>query len=267
MFRTLFVLGLAFYLITPYDSLPVIQARTDAAGVEWIGPIRKCTQWESDRGLDLCLTKIVSDLTPLVGAGIEELGLEKLDPIFIEKFGYEQKLGPINFNILAKNINIEKLTSYKTLKFHVDTNQRILRFVYEVPILKVDAEYNLGGNVFFFPLKGTGPAHIELTGMKVQGHMSFYKTTNENNEEVVQLKETVIDTMKIKDMHVQIRGLFDDNPLISAVTHHVANRYGPQVFEIIRPEVAKFTGEIITNRLLNPILNMLPYVAEYIPDV
>jgi len=266
MFRQLLVLGLAFCLFAPFDSVPILEARTDAAGVEWIGPIRKCPIG-SDRELDLCLTKIVQDLTPLVGAGIEELGLEPLNPIFIEKFLYEQKLGPINFSVGAKNIHIYNLPKYKTLKFHIDTTKSIVRFIYEVPNLKVDADYNLGGNVFFFPLKGRGPAHIELHGMKVQGHMDFFKTQNENGESVIQLKDTIIDSMTIKDMGVRIQGLFDGNPLFGAVSNYIGNHYGPQIFEVIRPEVAKLTGEIITTRLLNPIFNMLPYVAEYFPDV
>jgi len=257
---------LTFCLIIPYESGAEVRERIDDFGIHWVGPIRKCP-YEDDLVLDKCTAKIVKDLTPLVGDGIQELGLEPLDPLVFEELPYEKDFGPIKIIIGSNNVRLHNLPKYKNLKFHVDTNKRIMRFVYENPKISLDANYKLGGNAFFFPLTGTGPVNLDIFGMKVQGHMNFYKTENEDGEKVIQLKDTVIDTMTIKGMRLQIRGLLDGNPLFSAVAHFFANRYGPQIFEIARPDLSIITGDIITNRLLNPVLNKLPYIAGYVPDL
>jgi len=268
MFRQLVIVGLAvvFCLISSSKSSPAIQERTDKTGLKWIGPIRKCSAGGDDV-LDKCLTKIVQDLTPLVGKGIPELSLQPLDPLFVDEFLYAQNWGPIVFNVSTKSANIYNLPKYKNLKFQVDTKQRVLRFLYENPNVVLDANYLLSGKAFFFPLKGDGPVHIEVFGMKAQGHMNFYKTENENGEKIIQLKDTKIDTMTIKNLRVRIRGLFDGNPMFTAVAHYFGNNFGPQIFEIARPEISEHTGNVLTHRILNPILSKLPFVAEYVPDL
>jgi len=210
--------------------------------------------------------QITKDLTPLVPSGIPQLGLRPLDPIEIKKFSYERSLGPINITVLAKNTIISQLTNYKILKFRTDSKNTRMRFIYEVPYLKIESNYKLGGNVFFFPLTGTGPAQIEVFNLKAEGEFIGKVVRNENGEEVIQLEKTDIQKMTIGDMNMRIRGLFEGNALLSSVVHYIGKRYAPQVFEVIRPEIAAYAGDVITHDLLNPILKRLPHIVQYLPN-
>jgi len=97
----------------------------------------------------------------MVANGIEELNLQPLDPIRLD-YSHKQNLGPVNFRVEAKNMSIHHLTTFTKLEFHSNTKKRTLRFEYAVPKISVDANYVLSGRAFFFPLIGSGPAHIDI---------------------------------------------------------------------------------------------------------
>lgn len=264
MSRSILVLSVLVYLASALPA-PRIEETTDENGVSWVGPIRKCPVGD-DASYNECLQQVVDDLTPKVAAGIAELGLRPLDPLFLEKFNFEQKMGPIEIKVDSTNIQLYNLVKYKTMKFTVDTQKRIMSFEYEVPNIRINSDYKLSGNVFFFPLTGSGPATTEILNTHVEGHMNFKKVFKGDGSQVMQLQDTVMDKMTVGGLRVRIRGLFDGNPLFSGVVHYVANQYGSEVFEVIKPQIAQFTGDIITNKILNPILDKLPHLADYVPD-
>jgi len=245
------------------ESVPVVDVpeTVDGTGEHWFGPIRKCPPGD-DASIDRCLEKIVRDLTPLVGHGIKEIGLEPLDPILIDTFDYDNQQGPIKFKLLAKDLEVYNLPRYKNLSFHFDNRHSIMHFMYDAPKIRVDTNYKFNGRAFIIPINLSGPIHLDLYGVKAIGTMHLYKTFNDNNETVVQLKDANVDKMTIEEF--KVCRLFENNPFLNAFAQSYVHRFGPIAFKALEPRVAKFTGDVIADRLLNPILLKLPYLANYL---
>lgn len=266
--RQTLVFGVLLCYAVSLHSLPVpqpLEETTDENGVTWVGPIRKCPLGD-DASLDECTKKIVDDLTPIIAAGISEIGLRQLDPFMLDKFVYDQTMGPIKIAVHAKNIQLHDMVKYRTAKFNVDTTKRIMSFVYEVPLIRINANYKLGGNVFFFPLTGSGPANIDIHDLRAEGHMKFKKVYRPDGTQIMQLEETIMDKFTVGGMNLRLRGLFNGNPMLSALVHRIGNQYGAEVFDVIKPDISKFAGDILTNKVVNPVLENLPYLTEYVPD-
>jgi len=259
MSRLLAILGFASVLLA-FSNGQLVET-TDEQGQEWIGPIRKCPAG-GDEELNACLKQIIQDLTPLSAAGISDLGVQPLDPFKLGKYEYDEKIGPFNIKIKAKNVILHGLTKYRSLNFHVDRKNQVATFDYELPSVRIEADYKLGGNAII-PLAGAGPANIEVFDVKVSGSWTFQKLTQEDGQTIVKLDPAVIDKMTIGRQSMRVRGLFNGNPIISGFVHYVGNSFGPQVFEFIKPQVSSIVGDILTNDILNPLLTKLPYLANY----
>jgi len=259
MFGLFAILGFASVLLA-FSNGQLVET-TDEQGQEWIAPIRKCPLG-TDEELNSCLRQIVLDLTPLSASGISELGVQPLDPFKLGKFEYDEKIGPFNIKIKSKNVVLHGLTKYRSLDFNVDRKNQIMSFEYVLPSVRVEADYKLGGNVII-PLSGSGPANVEVFDVKVVGHFAFNKLPQEDGQTIVQLQPAIIEKMTISRQSLRVRGLFNGNPIISGFIHYVANTYGPQVFEFIKPQVTSIIGDVLTNDILNPLLSKLPYLTNY----
>jgi len=258
-----FLLFLSFVIIIKGVPITIdIPEKIDPKGEHWFGPVRRCPPGDDDK-IDKCLGLIVKDLTPLVGHGIRELDLEPLDPIQIDQFVYDNKNGPLKINILAKDLSVYDLPRYKNLTFHFDHVKSLMHFVYDNPKIRIDTNYRLTGKALFIPLPPfTGPIHLDLYGLRAEGNMHLYKTLNDNDEVILQLKDAMIDTLTIDEF--KLCRLFENNPLLNAFAQSSVHRFGPLVFNAIEPEIAKFTGDVIAHRLLNPILRRLPHLSSYL---
>jgi len=264
----LFLLGLTIVALA-YGQSNDIEQRTDENGQIWYGPIRKC-QNGPDSGLDVCVKQIVQDLTSKVRSGIPEIGLQSLDPMIMEKFDIDFKMGPINVILKVKNIKLDGMTRFNKLEFAVDTqNNRTLRFEYEAPKANVQSYYKLGGNAFFYQLTGAGPADVVVSDIKAVGYLPFKRVERQNGDgtttTIIQLDDATFDSITIGGLNLRAQGLFNGNPVFSAAVHYVANQYGPQVFEVIRGDLAKHIGRILSQEVINPVITKLPYLADYVP--
>lgn len=260
---------LAFVSLISASKYPIIEIpeTTDANGVEWIGPIRRCSLDFNDGELDDCTKKIQEDLTPKVGAGIPEIGLRPLDPYLLEKFDFQEVFGPVKVNIAARGVKMEGLAQYKTLNFKVDTKNQKMYIEYEVPKILINAFYKAGGSAVLFPVTGAGPAVVKINNLKTKGVMDYRIVTREDGKAVVQLDSCILKDMKITGMNIKISGLFRGNPLMSAMVHYFANTYGTEMFEILlKDEMSKLIGEIIAQDVLNPVLYNLPHLPAYLKD-
>jgi len=250
-----------------YPILDVAE-RIDENGVKWVGPIRKCRLGSTDLELDECTEMIKNDLTPKVGAGIPEIGLRSLDPFLLNKFTYDQKVGPVTVTAVVRDLRFDGLAQYKTLNFKNDIGNRTMHFEYEAPNILINAVYKAGGSAVLFPITGSGPAVVKVSNMKAVGRMLYKVVIREDGKEIVQLTDCIMDNMSLGGMNVRLRGLFNGNPLFSAVTHYFANNFGSQVFEnILKKEMSVRIGDVLVQDILNPTLYNLPYLAPYVKNV
>lgn len=147
-------------MISGQKRIYYISKFTIDKGQTWIGPLRKC-ELGTDEELDACLKAIVLDIAASTADGISEFDLEPLDPFKLGKFDYDEKVGPIKVQLRAKNVILHGMTKFKSIEFHVDTKNRLMNFEYDLPTVKIAAEYKLAGNAII-PLSGAGPADIQV---------------------------------------------------------------------------------------------------------
>jgi len=269
MFRNLFILGFALCVILPSPSFQaIIQNKIKTTGIEWVGPILNCPD-ESDPDFENCKANTLEDLKSLITDAVEQLNLDSPSHTLVEKYAYEKDLGSsVNFHLYTKNTKIENILKYKNLKLQVNTLQKIIRFVYEIPLLQIDSDYKLEANIISIPVKGSGPLHIDIFEPKIRGHATFLINENEDGEKVIQLKEPlIIDDMAIKAYAVKLRGLVGGNPFIDAMINYIGSNYGQEILKIVQPDVSPLVGSLLKDIVFNPLLKKVPSIAEHVLDL
>jgi len=238
-----------------------IPETVDENGQQWVGPIRRCPIG-SDEKINACTRQIILDITSKVGEGIPELGLEPIDPLKLAKFDIDEKLGSFRFQFKAKNVLVHGMTKYSYLDFKIDTKNQTMSYEYEVPSVRFEADYKLGGQIII-PLAGSGPISLAVSNVKSRGHWTMKKTVREDGVTIAQLDNAFIEHLSLGRVNMRARGLFNGNPVLSGFAHYVVNNFGSQVFEIVKPQISDTISDVLTNGILNPVLAKLPYLADY----
>jgi hypothetical protein len=101
-------------------------------------------------------------LKPRLAKGIPEIGLQPLDPLQLEKLRFQQGRGALIIKAIFTNVTIRHLSEFQNSEFKLNSKERRVYFNLDIPRLRIDGTYTLDGNVFIFPLGGTGPYWFQL---------------------------------------------------------------------------------------------------------
>ena len=104
----------------------------------------------------------MTELRPRLPEGIPEIGLQPLDPFHLEKLDFKTGRGNVVIKAHFTNITMKYLTSFTKAIFRINTKQRVLNFEFEAPRVRIDGIYNLGGNILFIPVGGSGPYWFDV---------------------------------------------------------------------------------------------------------
>jgi len=271
-----YYLVVGLLLIINYQS-PITGAPTDENGEgkkaeratlddsgekdEYIGPILKCKRG-SDELINKCLRRILEDLRPRLAKGIPEIGLEPLDPFYLDQIKFKQGHGSIVIEALLTNTTVLHLAEFSRAEFKVQSKNRILTFDLEAPRVRVDGKYNLGGKILLFPIGGTGPYWFDIGNVKVRGYAKLVPGKSENGTKILQIADIKLD-LQIKDLKVKLLNLFSGNPVLGPVINNVLNENVQDLFLEVKPNIVKIIEGIVQS-IANRIIGNMPFLHDYL---
>ncbi|CAG7716030.1 unnamed protein product [Allacma fusca] len=225
------------------------------------GPIRKCPHGD-DVVLNKCLRQILIDLKPKFGTGIPELNLPPMDPLKISNVAFQHGSGPVKVIATFSNVDVRGLSSYNKSDFSVDTKRHVLDFDLGIAQMQITGNYQLAGNLFFFPIGGSGSFWLNLGGITASGQGKLGAVLKNDHKRVV-VKKIDID-LDISTIKLHLTNLFNGDALLGNVINNFLNENSKDIFDEVRPQIGNQVGDMVT-LLANRALAGLP--AEQFVDL
>ncbi|XP_023934150.2 circadian clock-controlled protein daywake [Bicyclus anynana] len=191
-------------------------------------PFDKCSLKDSE-----CIKTQVQKSVSAFTAGIPELGIQKLDKMFIDSVKI-QKDG-LDFQI--RNVEIEGLRNAVIDNVWIDTNLKYIHLTFHTN-LNIDSDYTVGGHLFTFPVSGAGKAHMRKFNDTTEMLILFDFKKNENGEDVINLLDYRYGNDK-SGADYRFENLFNGDKAKSDLVHEFINRnwrtttlsFGPYLYD------------------------------------
>jgi len=231
---------------------------------EFDGPIRRCS-YNGNTDVNKCLRQILEDLKPRLGAGIPEINLPPMDPLYLKSVSFHHGSGPIKILATFKDVNATGLSLFDKSDFTFDVKKRTLDFDLSIPHMRIVGNYELSGNLFFFPIGGAGGFWLNLGGIKAKGQGKL-SVSAKNNLKSIQIKKIDID-LTIEMIKVHLSNLFQGDQLLGTVINTFLNENANEIFEEVRPQIGIQVAEMVqllSNRALASLSS--DHFADIRPD-
>jgi hypothetical protein len=104
---------------------------------------------------------------PQIGKGIPDLEIEPFEPLGIKRISVARNTGEVvQLNGSFDNLKIRGPSNATVAKAALNLEKNYLNFDLIIPKLRINATYNLRGNILLLPLVGTGNVNILLKDIK-----------------------------------------------------------------------------------------------------
>ncbi|KAL1399179.1 hypothetical protein pipiens_008401 [Culex pipiens pipiens] len=201
-----------------------------------------------------CFKKMFEETFPYIANGIPEIGVQPFDPLRIESVQVSRGSGGLMLSGGFKKLNVKgpSNTTVKRASLDFKTNQ--LSFDLEIPKLKIDAAYNLKGNVLLLPLVGDGDVTMVLKDVKTSVSTKF--GVRPLPEDAIYIEEMKV-TFLVGGMRIHLDNLFQGNQVLGASLNLFLNQNANEVISELRADLEHGLAEIFTG-LWNELFNKLP---------
>lgn len=106
-------------------------------------------------------------LFPSLSKGIPDLEIQPFEPLHIKRINVARNTGEVvQLNGSFENLKISGPSNATVSRASLNLKNGILNFDLGIPRLRINATYNLRGNILLLPLVGTGNVHILLKNIK-----------------------------------------------------------------------------------------------------
>lgn len=212
--------------------------------------LKQCNA-DDKAALDSCLFKIVEDLRPFMPTGIPEINVPVLDPMFINSINLIQG----DFKSTFSQIQVRGLSKFVTKGVSADADNMTLKLRLQIPELRITGQYKLTGRLFVMNLEGTGTFWNILNDVNVEANSNLVLKGSAPNQ-FLQVSTQKLD-LTVGKMRMRLNNLFNGDPILGETVNNFLNENSQEVFNEVKPEVAKQVGELVI-KVMNDALGALP---------
>ncbi|KFB37439.1 AGAP001982-PA-like protein [Anopheles sinensis] len=216
---------------------------------EWLRVCRRANPNEDD-----CFRKMFEGTFPYIANGIPEIGVQPFDPLRIESIQVSRGSGGLTLSGGFKKLSIKGPSNTTVRRAFLDFEKKALGFELEIPKLRIDASYNLKGNVLLLPLVGDGDVTMTLKNVKTTVATKF--SVRPLPEDAIFIDEMKV-TFLVGGMRIHLDNLFQGNQVLGASLNLFLNQNANEVIGELRSDLEHGLADIFTG-LWNELFNKLP---------
>jgi len=215
--------------------------------------LKVCSRNEPNK--DNCFKEMFEGIFPIIAKGIPELEIEPFEPLGIRKISVSRNTGNVvQLNGSFNSLKIKGPSNATVAKAHLNMEKMLLNFDLEIPKLRINATYNLKGNILLLPLIGAGDVNILLKDIKTSVFTKI--SLQKMPEEVIN-----IDQMKVKfnvgGMRIHLDNLFNGNKVLSASFSMFLNQNSKEILSELQADLEAGLGDIFEG-IWNSVFNKMP---------
>ncbi|XP_058169009.1 protein takeout-like [Anopheles ziemanni] len=219
---------------------------------EWLRVCRRANPNEDD-----CFRKMFEGTFPYIAKGIPEIGVQPFDPLRIESIQVSRGSGGLTLSGGFKKLSIKGPSNTTVRRAFLDFEKKALGFELEIPKLRIDASYNLKGNVLLLPLVGDGDVTMTLKNVKTTVATKFsVRPLPEVSEDAIFIDEMKV-TFLVGGMRIHLDNLFQGNQVLGASLNLFLNQNANEVIGELRSDLEHGLADIFIG-LWNELFNKLP---------
>uniref|UniRef100_A0A182PKI0 Uncharacterized protein n=1 Tax=Anopheles epiroticus TaxID=199890 RepID=A0A182PKI0_9DIPT len=216
---------------------------------EWLRVCKRANPNEDD-----CFKKMFEGTFPYIAKGIPEIGVQPFDPLRIESIQVSRGSGGLTLSGGFKKLSIKGPSNTTVRRASLDFEKHALSFDLEIPKLRIDASYNLKGNVLLLPLVGDGDVTMSLKNVKTTVVTKF--SVRPLPEDAIFIEEMKV-TFLVGGMRIHLDNLFQGNQVLGASLNLFLNQNANEVIAELRSDLESGLADIFTG-LWNELFNKLP---------
>ncbi|XP_023934152.2 uncharacterized protein LOC112043106 [Bicyclus anynana] len=139
---------------------------------------QKCYLWDAR-----CLTSTAQTLVPSLTAGIPELGVERLDTMYIDSLHVDQE----GYKVDWYNIYLQGLRNTVIDNLSIDINSKVMRLLFHTDV-SVKAHYVKKGYLLSLPVAGEGEVNMKLKNVHMEFVVPFDIIKDVQGRHIIDLK-------------------------------------------------------------------------------
>uniref|UniRef100_A0AAU6SHN7 Protein takeout-like protein n=1 Tax=Maconellicoccus hirsutus TaxID=177089 RepID=A0AAU6SHN7_MACHI len=224
----------------------------------WLKPCRR-----KDPKLNECIRDTFQNMFPWLAKGIPEIGTQPMEPLRIEKVAIAKGQGGVTLQGSFNNLIVHGPSNTTALYTRMDIKRGKLDIGLFIPLIKVEAKYDLKGNILLLPLVGVGDAKLYLKNVTthVQTRVHFPKI---KDEEVM-----VASSMKVEFslalMRVQLSNLFNGNQVLGRTVNTFLNENSVEVVNELKENIGESLSGVF-KKIMNDAFSHIPTKLWLIED-
>ncbi|KAK7601698.1 hypothetical protein V9T40_009139 [Parthenolecanium corni] len=209
----------------------------------------------TDPKLNDCLRHTFQNMFPYLAKGIPEIGIQPLEPMHIEKVGIVKGQGGVTLQGAFNNLIVHGPSNTTALYTRLDLKKGRLDIGLFIPLIKVEAKYDLKGNILLLPLVGIGDAKLYLKNVttNVQTRIVFPKV---KNEEVMVATSMRVD-FSLALMRVHLSNLFNGNIVLGRTVNQFLNENSKEVVNELKENIGESLAGVF-KKIMNDAFSHIP---------
>ncbi|XP_039754908.1 circadian clock-controlled protein daywake-like [Pararge aegeria] len=203
----------------------------------------KCLLWDSS-----CLTASAQAAVRSFTSGIPELGIERLDTMFIDGLHIDQDGYKADWN----NIYLQGMRNTIVDKLSIDMNSKVLRLLFHTN-LSLKAHYVKQGYLLSLPVSGDGEVAMQMQNVHMEFVIPFEIIKNVKGRDIMDLKGYQY-WYDIKDgVDVHFGNLYYGNNELSRKMHTLIQ----QNWKLLTVKYGRYLFDKSNDKIFNAIRNYM----------
>ncbi|KAJ1528461.1 hypothetical protein ONE63_006872 [Megalurothrips usitatus] len=199
-------------------------------------------------------------------AGIPELGVRPIDPLYVDGFNFSEVSGKFRVNLEMTNVTMDGLGEYLVTGVRSNLQELSLEIRLRVPSLNFRAHYHMDGRFLFLALSGGGTCQYNFTDVDnkvvVNGHLVRRVSDDALHFRVASLRWTMLPS-RGRSRFFAPEG---DTSMRSRATSNLLNEYADDDWESFQRAAERAFTEVFRERI-NRLMMNIPYRDLFPPGV
>ncbi|XP_068086380.1 circadian clock-controlled protein daywake-like [Anabrus simplex] len=217
----------------------------------WLKPCRRKAPNEND-----CLRHSFQTMFPALAVGIPEIGMPRFEPLFIDKIAIQKGQGAVTISGSFQNILAHGPSNSTTSFVNLDLENKRLDFGIDIPELRIEADYDMKGNILLLPLVGNGEAKLKFTNTTTSGNTKIEIRKGPDGREIMHVVSMDMEFL-IRGMQVHLSNLFNGNKVLGLTVNSFLNRNSQQVVDDLKEPISASLS-VVFLRLINQLFHHVP---------
>lgn len=225
-----------------------------------IPPLQTTPVWlkackKKDPNLNECFRMTFQNMFPYLARGIPEIGTTPFEPMHIDKVALTKGQGAVTLAGAFTNLIVHGPSNTTALYTKLDLDKNRLDIGLFIPTIKVEAKYDLKGNLLLLPLVGVGDAKLYLKNVTthVQTKIHFPKYMNET----VMMANSMKVDFSLTAMRVNLDNLFNGNKVLGRTVNTFLNQNALEVVDDLKENIGENLSGVF-KQIMNDAFSHMP---------